>query len=137
MMNDSTVALTASLAQPWGKLTDGLARQQLEEACRQQIYAACVRQTHFQEERTVVTEDHNFVATLLCRCEWKIDTLAHTKTLAIQCPDLNSNWLMLEKIMQFGKVLKSLAIGKVRVCPPVGRGTPLEIEVDELSINRD
>ncbi len=136
MMNDSTVALNAQLFSQTA-LSDGLARQQLEDACRQQIYAACVRQTHFQEDRTVVTEEHNFVATLLSQCEWNINTLAHTKTLAIQCPDLNSNWLIVEKIMQFGGVLKSLAIGKVRVCPPVGRGTPLEVQVHELSMDRD
>ncbi|WP_413167109.1 hypothetical protein ACL6C3_10460 [Capilliphycus salinus ALCB114379] len=118
-------------------VSEGLAHQQLENACRQQIYAASVRQSNLRENSTVLSEEKGSVATLFAQCEWNVNQIANTNTLAIQCPDLNSNLLVFEKVMRFAGALKAFAISKVRVCCPTNPETPLEVRVDDFSVNRD
>lgn len=117
--------------------SEGLAHQQLENACRQQIYAASVRQSNLRENSTVLSEENSLVATLFAQCEWNVNQIADTNTLAIQCPDLSSNLIIFEKVMRYAGALKPFAINKVRVCCPTNQETPLEVRVDELSVNRD
>jgi hypothetical protein len=112
-----------------------VAHQELGNACRQQIYAACIRQSNLREHSTSPLDEKGSVANLLYQCEWSINSHANTNTLAIQCPNLNSNLLVLEKVMQFGSLLKQLAIGKVRFSSD--GETSLEIGVDEISVDRD
>lgn len=117
--------------------SEGLAGRQLENACRQQIYAASVRQSNLRENSAVLSEDNGSVATLFAQCEWNVNTNADANTLAIQCPDLSSNLLVFEKVMRYAGALKPFAIRKVRVCSATNPETPLEVRVDELSVNRD
>jgi hypothetical protein len=117
--------------------SEGLAHQQLENACRQQIYAASIRQSNLQENSTVLSEENSLVATLFAQCEWNVNPIADTNTLAIQCPDLNSNLIIFEKVMRYAGALKPFAINKVRVSSPSNLGNPLEVRVDELSVNRN
>ncbi|ERT08471.1 hypothetical protein M595_1539 [Lyngbya aestuarii BL J] len=110
--------------------SEGLAHQQLENACRQQIYAASVRQSNLRENSTVLSEENSLVATLFAQCEWNVNTDADINTLAIQCPDLNSNLIVFEKVMRYAGALKAFAIGKVHVCSPSNQGTPKDFRVD-------
>jgi len=135
-MNYSSIDLNPQLiSNP--SLSKGLAHRQLENACRQQIYAACVRQSNLQENSTVLSEDKGFVAALFAQCEWNVNTDADQNTLAIQCPDLSSNLLVFEKVVRWASALKPFAINKVRVFSSTNQGTALEVGVDELSQNRD
>ncbi|MDY7023941.1 MAG: hypothetical protein SWJ54_21775 [Cyanobacteriota bacterium] len=135
-MNYSSIELNPQLiSNP--STSKGLAHQQLENACRQQIYAACVRQSNLQENSTVLSEDQGSVAALFAQCEWNVNTDADQNTLAIQCPDLSSNLLVFEKVVRWASALKPFAINKVRVFSSTNLGTALEVEVDELSQNRD
>ncbi|MEB3279781.1 MAG: hypothetical protein VKK42_12785 [Lyngbya sp.] len=117
--------------------SDELAHQQLENACRQQIYAACVRQSNLQENSTVLSEEKGLMATLFAQCEWNVNSHADTNTLAIHCPDLSYSLLVFEKVMRCAGALKPFAIGKIRVCSPTNPETSLEVGVDEFSANRD
>lgn len=117
--------------------SEGLAHQQLENACRQQIYAASVRQSNLRENSTVLSEENSLVATLFAQCEWNVNQNADTNTLAIQCPDLSSNLIVFEKVMRYAGALKPFAINTVRVFSHSNRGNPLEVRVDELSVNRN
>ena len=117
--------------------SEGLAHEQLENACRQQIYAASVRHSNLQENSPILSEDKGSVATLFARCEWNVNADADTNTLAIQCPDLNSNLLVFEKVMRFAGALKPFSISKVCVSSPANEQTPLEVRVDDCSGNRN
>ncbi|MEL7036577.1 MAG: hypothetical protein AAFO04_13290 [Cyanobacteria bacterium J06592_8] len=135
-MNYSSVDLNLQLISD-PSTSKGLAHQQLENACRQQIYAACVRQSNLQENSTVLSEDKGSVAALFAQCEWNVNTDADQNTLAIQCPDLSSNLLVFEKVVRWASALKPFAINKVRVFSSTNLDTALEVGVDELSQNRD
>jgi len=101
---------------------DGVMRRQLEDAASSFFYAACDRPT--QE--------------LLSSCEWYITTNANALTLAIACPDMATNWRVLNSVVALGSSLEQLSSrAKIRVCPPIGWGTPFEIRVDEISVYRD
>ena len=119
-------------------LTDWKLRQQLEQACRQYIYAALIRQLSQQEDRNdFISEESASLYDLLNRCDWYLNTDGTHNTLVIQCPDLITNWRILELAIQLGRVLEPLSIGKIRICPPNNQGTPLEIRVDELSVYQE
>jgi hypothetical protein len=118
--------------------TDWTLRQQLETACRQYIYAALIRQLHQQEDRNhFVSEESTSLYHLLNRCDWYLNTYETHNTLVIQCPDLLTNWRILEIAIQLGRVLEPLSIGKIRICPPNNQGMPLDIRVDELSVYQE
>jgi hypothetical protein len=135
-MNYSSVDLNPQLISD-PSTSKGLAHQQLENACRQQIYAACVRESNLQENSTVLSEDKGLMAALFAQCEWTVSTNADRNTLAIQCPDLSSNLLVFEKVVRCASALKPFAINKVRVSSSANEGIPLEVGVDQLSLNRD
>jgi hypothetical protein len=123
---------TVSTRQDW------TLRQQLENACRQYIHAAFIRQANQQEDHSsFLSEESSSLGHLLNQCDWYVNTYNDHNTLVIQCPNLLTNWRILEKVLQFGSVLEPLAIGKIRICPPVNQGTPLEIRVDELSVYQE
>lgn len=133
-MNHSTLDLKKTFISDPSTSVE-VAQKELGNACRQQIYAACIRQSNLRENSTSPLEEKGSVANLLYQCEWSINSHANTNTLAIQCPNLNSNWLILEKIMQFGSLLKQLAIGKIRLSS--GEETSLEVGVDEISVREN
>ena len=105
----------------FGQVDQSLQRQ-LEESVSKHFYEAC----------DGVTQG------LLLRCEWHITTSANALTLVILCPDMMTNWRVLNNVVPLGKSLEQfISSAKIQVCPPVGMGTPFEIRVDEISVYRD
>ncbi len=101
---------------------DRLLQQQLEESISKHFYEAC----------DGVTQG------LLLRCEWHISSLADALTLEIRCPDMMTNWRVLNNIVPLSNVLKQFVpSAKVRICPPADSGMPFEVRVDEVSVYRD
>jgi hypothetical protein len=102
--------------------SDQVLHHQLEDVVRKYFYQACDGVTQ----------------SLLIRCEWLITITAHALTLVINCPDMSTNWRVLNNLVAIGGILAPFApTGKLRICPPPGTGIPLEIRVDEISVYRD
>ncbi|MDX2241086.1 MAG: hypothetical protein NW224_10420 [Leptolyngbyaceae cyanobacterium bins.302] len=101
---------------------DKLLQQQLEESVAKHFYESC----------DGVTQG------LLLRCEWHITSMVDALTLEILCPDMMTNWRVLNNVVPLGNTLKQFVpSAKVRICPPPDAGTPFEIRVDEVSVHRD
>ncbi|MDX2232310.1 MAG: hypothetical protein NW220_21935 [Leptolyngbyaceae cyanobacterium bins.349] len=101
---------------------DKLLQRQLEECVTKHFYEAC----------DGVTQG------LLLRCEWQITSMVDALTLEILCPDMMTNWRVLNNVVPLGNTLKQFVpSAKVRICPPAGTGTPFEVRVDEVSVHRD
>lgn len=97
---------------------DSLLRQKLEESTGKRFYEACDRITQ----------------ALLSNCEWYVTTNANGLTLVVVCPTIETYWHIVSNIKQLGNRLERFAsIAKVRICPPVDKGKPFEIGVDEIS----
>jgi len=87
---------------------------------------------HFYESCDGVTQG------LLLRCEWRIAALVDALTLEILCPDMMTNWRVLNNVVVLGNTLKQFVpSAKIRICPPVDMGTPFEVRVSEVSVHRD
>jgi len=101
---------------------DKVLQQQLEEAVTKHFYETC----------DGVTQG------LLLRCEWQIKAGDDVLTLMIQCPDMMTNWRVLNNVVLLGSTLQQFVpSAKIRICPPIEMGTPFEIRVDEISVHRD
>jgi hypothetical protein len=101
---------------------DIILRQQLEDSISRYFYEAC--------DRTIQN--------LLSNCRWYVTTHVNALTLVIECPDLVTNWRVLQKIVPMGTLLYGIVnSAKIRVCPPESQGVPFEMRVDELSVYRD
>lgn len=102
---------------------DKLLRWELEQSTGKCFYEACDRITQ----------------ALLSNCQWYLTTNASTLMLVIDCPDIVSYWHIVSNIPQLGNRLErfSSANAKIRVYPPMGKGTPFEISVNEISAYRD
>lgn len=101
---------------------DRILRRQLEDSTGKQFYQGCDRS----------------VQALLSNCDWYITTNASALTLVIVCPDRVTNWRVLNNIVKIGSQLEQFSIrAKIRICPPLGMGTPFEMRVDEISVYRD
>ncbi len=101
---------------------DRILRRQLEESTGKRLYEQC--------DRTVQA--------LLSSCEWYITTNASALTLVIVCADRVTNWRVLNNLVQIGSQLEQFSSrAKIRICPPMGMGTPFEMRVDEISVYQD
>lgn len=101
---------------------DRILRRQLEESTGKRFYEVCGRITKV----------------LLSSCEWYVTTNVSGLTLVIACPDITTYWNIVSDIEQIGNRLQRFSSSaQIRVCPPVGKGTPFEIRVDEISTHRD
>jgi len=101
---------------------DRILRRQLEESISQRFYEVCGRITK----------------ALLSNCEWFFTTNASGLTLIISCPDIVTYWNIVSDIEQIGNRLERFSgSAQIRVCPPLGKGTPFAIRVDEISTYRD
>ncbi|NJP10837.1 MAG: hypothetical protein HC866_16305 [Leptolyngbyaceae cyanobacterium RU_5_1] len=112
---------------------DDLPPAQLDQAdsilCRQ-LEESISR--HFYENCNGVTQ------ALLLSCEWYIATNSDALMLVITCPDMMTNWRVLNNVVLIGNVLERfVSSAKIRVCPPADAGVPFEIRVDEISVYRD
>ncbi len=102
--------------------SDRALHQQLEEAVNKHFYEACDGVTQ----------------ALLLNCQWSITITAKALTLIIHCPDITTNWRVLNNIVAIGSVLEVFSpSARIRVCPPPESGIPLEARVDEISVYRD
>lgn len=120
MSNDSF--LPDDLPSPEFGNEDTFLKRQLEEATRRYFYESC----------------DGVMQGLLLRSEWFLTTSGDALTLVIQCPDMITNWRVLNNIVLLGKKLEQfVSHAKIRICPPEGMGTPFEIRVDEISMYRD
>jgi hypothetical protein len=101
------------------------------DQCLQRQLEECVTK-HFYEACDGVTQG------LLLRCEWRIASMADALTLEILCPDMMTNWRVLNNVVPLGNTLKQFVpSAKVRICPPADTGMPFEVRVDEVSVHRD
>ncbi|MCU0536405.1 MAG: hypothetical protein MUD14_21160 [Hydrococcus sp. Prado102] len=101
---------------------DGFLRRQLEVSIGKNFYDAC----------------SNKVKILLANCEWYFTTNTSAMTLVINCPDLTTSWSVLNEIVAIATTLESFAkSAKIRISPPVSKGEPFEIRVDELDIYKE
>ena len=101
---------------------DRMLRRQLEVSAGKRFYEVCGRITK----------------ALLSSCDWYITTNASGLTLVIVCPDVVTYWNIVSDIEQIGNRLERFSSSAtIRVCPPIGKGNPFEIRVDEISTHRD
>ncbi|GAB4324493.1 MAG: hypothetical protein OHK0047_08890 [Leptolyngbyaceae cyanobacterium] len=102
--------------------SDRALHQQLEEAVNKRFYEACDGVTQ----------------ALLLNCQWSVTITAEALTLIIHCPDITTNWRVLNNIVAIGSVLAVFSpSARICVCPPPDSGIPLEVRVDEISVYRD
>ena len=100
---------------------DIVLRQQLESSLGKFFFEKC----------------DNTIKDLLSDCRWYVTNNANAMTLVIECPNHNTNWLILEKVVPMASLLKNMtSSAKIRICPPDSNTTPHEIRVDEVSVYR-
>ena len=100
---------------------DIILRQQLESSLGKFFFEKC----------------DNTIKDLLSECRWYVKNNANAMTLIIECPNQNTNWLVLEKVAPMASLLKNMtSSAKIRICPPDTSATPHEIRVDEVSVYR-
>lgn len=103
---------------------------QVDKFLQRQLIDAVTK--HFYQACDGVTQG------LLLRCDWQITAGVDVLVLVIQCPDMMTNWRVLNNVTLLGKALQQFApSAKIRICPPPELGTPFEIRVDEISVHRD
>lgn len=101
---------------------DRILRQQLEESVGKHLYEAC----------------DGVMQALLTSCEWYITTQTGVLMLVISCPDMPTNWRVLNNIVSIGQQLEQFAkSAELRICPPEGMGIPFDIKVRELPVVQD
>jgi hypothetical protein len=93
-----------------------------------------------QRQLELLTSRHFFEAcegsiqSLLMECGWAIHT-ADVLILVIHCPDNVTNWRVLNRIAQIAEPLAQFsALAKIRVYPPMGKGGPFDVRVDERTV---
>lgn len=102
--------------------TDKLLQRQLIESVAKHFYESCDGVTQ----------------SLLLRCEWHLIAMIDALTLEIFCPDMMTNWRVLNNVVPLGNALKQFVpSAKVRICPPPDTGAPFEVRVSEVSVHRD
>ncbi len=105
-----------------GEQDDNVLKRQLEDVIARYFYESCDGVTQ----------------SLLMTCEWFITTTSPGLTLVINCPGMAINWRVLNNIVPLAIQLEQFAASaRIRVCPPMGMGSPYEIRVDEAAIYRD
>ncbi len=101
---------------------DRALQRQLEDSIARRFYEACDGVTQ----------------SLLTGCEWCIQTRSSVLMLVINCPDMPTNWRVLNNLISLAAPLELFSNNvRVRICPPMGNGEPLEIRLDEISVFRD
>ena len=112
---------------------DDLPPQQLElsdRILRQQLDSSLTQRFREQGDRSLLE--------LLDRCDWSITTAANVVTLAIVCPDLATNWQVLEKVIPLGNEMARFSQdAKLRIYSSPEMVDFFEIRVEELSIYRE
>lgn len=75
---------------------------------------------------------------LLSNCFWYLTIDSHSLMLIVDCPSVVTYWHIVNHLVQLGIKLEPLASSaKIRVNPPLGKGTSFDISVDEISAYRD
>ncbi|NJR64719.1 MAG: hypothetical protein HC772_04360 [Leptolyngbyaceae cyanobacterium CRU_2_3] len=75
---------------------------------------------------------------LLLACDWSITTMANVVTLVIVCPDLPTNWQVLNQVVVLGDLMSQFSQdAKLRIYATPEMVDLFEIRVDELSIYRE
>ncbi|UBF25176.1 hypothetical protein K9N68_26670 [Kovacikia minuta CCNUW1] len=101
---------------------DEMLLRQLEEAISKRLYEGCDGVTQ----------------SLLTTCEWSVTINASILTLVISSPVIATHWRALNYILPLGNQLgKFSGSAIIRVCPPLGAGEPVEIQVSEITAYRD
>ncbi|HAC64091.1 MAG TPA: hypothetical protein DCF68_11265 [Cyanothece sp. UBA12306] len=68
---------------------------------------------------------------VLSGCGWYFSSFINVLTLVIVCPDKNTNWQILKKLDSLSNYLKTFTnSAKIRIYPPPGEGTVMEIPVN-------
>jgi hypothetical protein len=75
---------------------------------------------------------------LLAACDWSITTTANVVTLVIVCPDLATNWQVLNQVVPLGTGMAQFSQdAKLRIYPTPEMLDLFEIRVDELAIYQE
>ena len=95
--------------------------------------------TSLRRQLELSTTKHFFEAcdgsiqSLLMECGWTI-SVAEVLMLVIHCPDITTNWRVLNRITAISEPLAQFSpLAKIRVYPPMGTGGPFDMRVDERS----
>jgi hypothetical protein len=100
---------------------DTMLIRNLEKAIGEHFYANCGR----------------IIQTLLSKCHWYVITNSSYFSLTIVCPDIEMYWHIFYAIPDIAKKLKLFSDRAIiRLCPPIDKGTPWEIGVSEISVNK-
>jgi hypothetical protein len=76
------------------------------------------------------------IRALLSNCQWQIRINSSDLILIIVCSEVETYWHILTAIPDIGKKLKSFSPRAIiRLCPPIDKGTPWDIGVNEISIH--
>lgn len=71
---------------------------------------------------------------LLWNCTWGFITTSDFLTLLIKCPSTDVYWHILASLSVLADRVASFSYqARIRVYPPVGQGTPLEVGVEEIT----
>ncbi len=72
---------------------------------------------------------------ILAHCGWYLSSFIECPTLVIACPDQATNWLILKQLMPLAIALRKwLKTAQIRIYPPPGEGTAMEIPVMEVPL---
>ena len=93
--------------------------KELDEIAAQYFYQDCDRTTQ----------------QILSHCGWYLSSFFECPTLVIICPDQGTNWLVLKQLRSLAAVLSTwLRTAQIRIYPPPGEGTILEIPATEVPL---
>lgn len=71
---------------------------------------------------------------LLRQCGWDVTIRSKGLTLVVICPNHRLNWQVLQSIPLLADSLQTLTnLAKIRIYPPPGAGTPMEVRVEDSS----
>ncbi len=103
------------------ELGDCILRHQLDLSLTQRFQQQC----------------HPTLQRLLAACDWSITT-TNVVTLEIVCPDLATNWQVLNQVVPLGTGMAQFSQdAKLRIYSTPEMLDPFEIRVDELSIYQE
>jgi hypothetical protein len=93
--------------------------REIDEIAAQYFYQDCDRATQ----------------QILSRCGWYFSSFFECPTLVIVCPNRVTNWLVLKQLSSLAAVLRGwLKTAQIRIYPPPGEGTILEIAATEVPL---
>lgn len=103
-------------------LDDRAIRRQLDDSLSQRFVQQCDR----------ISQE------LLATCDWSITTTINVVILVIVCPDRETNWQVLNRVVAFGNKLAEFSQdAKIRIYATPDMLDMFEIRVNEISVYQE